>query len=90
MPIRSFIQIHCRPAAEIHVGSRIIQGLLIDGTDADYLLAADDPDMIVSLTCPGRNTVHVRQPLLRARMVPAPHSDDWYISVTGTGPLFRK
>lgn len=87
--MRSFIQIRCWPADDLLVGQRLIQGLLIAPADAAYLMEADDPDMIVSLTCPGRRTVHVRLPLLRQRMVPAPHSGEWYISVTGTGPLFR-
>lgn len=90
MPVRSFVQIHCQPAEDLRVGHRLIQGLLIAPDDAAYLMDVDDPDMIVSLTCPGRRTVHVRLPLLCKRMVPAPHSDDWYISVTGTGPLFRQ
>ena len=84
----SFIQIPCRPANDVQVGAKTIRGLLISAADAAFLRTLDGSGYIVSLECPGRRTLHARVQSLLARMVQAPFSDDWYVSVTGTGPLY--
>lgn len=90
MTTAPFIQIHCQPAPDVQVGGRTIQGLLISPEDATQLRSLEDGAAIISLACPGRTALHVRVAALLKRMVPAPFSDDWYISMTATGPLFTK
>ena len=90
MPSGSFTQINCRPAKDVQVGDKTIQGLLISPEDLAFLRSMESSENIVSLVCPGRQTLHARvQPLLK-RMVPVPYSEDWYISITATGPLYKK
>jgi hypothetical protein len=85
----SFVQVVCRPAPDVQVGEKTVKGVLIAPEDVAFLRSLDDSVVIVSLECPGRKTLHARlQPLIK-RMVPSPYSDDWYVSVTGTGPLYE-
>ncbi len=86
----SFIQINCRPAIDVQVGDRIVQGLLISPEDRAFLRSLGDSEVIVSLVCTGRITLHARGAPLIKRMVPVPYSEDWYISITATGPLYEK
>jgi hypothetical protein len=90
MEADAFHQIVCRPAEEIRVGDRIIQGFLITPVDVDFIRSVADSDLILRLVCPGRRALEVRPKSLLTRMVQVPHSGDWYISRTGTGPHFTK
>ena len=85
----TFVQITCRPAENVVVGTKTVEGLLISPEDAAFLRTLDGSTYIVQLECPGRRPLRARvQPILK-RMVPVPYSDDWYISVTGTGTLYE-
>lgn len=84
------VQIQCRPADDVQVGQRTIQGVLISAGDVAFLRSLDGSDAIVSLACPGRRPLHVRVTALLKRVVQSPFSDDWYVSVTATGPLYEK
>lgn len=86
----SFVQISCEAAQDLLIGNRVVSGLLISDCDAYYLRSLTDTDIIVSLVCPGRRVVHTRLAPLLQRLVKAPLSDDWYVSITATGPLFAK
>jgi hypothetical protein len=90
MQSQTFVRITCRPAHDVQVGSRSIQGLLISAEDVEYLRSLEAQDAIASLECAGRRTVNARIKHLLTRMVQAPDSQDWYVSVTATGPLFTK
>jgi hypothetical protein len=72
----------------MQVGERVVQGLLISPEDRAYLLSLDNSQITVGLACPGRRTAYARIESLIRRMVPVPYSDDWYVSVTATGPLY--
>ena len=86
----SFVQIHCRPADDVQVGQRTVQGVLISPEDVAFLRTLDGSDVIVTLACPGRKQSHARVGALLKRLVQSPFSDDWYVSVTATGPLYEK
>ncbi len=90
MRAASFVQIHCRPAEDIQVGQRTIQGVLISPEDMAFLRTLEGSDVVVTLACPGRKQSHARAGALLKRLVRAPSSDDWYVSVTATGPLYEK
>jgi hypothetical protein len=64
--------------------------LLISAKDVAFLRSLGESALVVSLECPGRTTLHARLAPLLKRIVPVPYSDDWYISMTATGPLYEK
>jgi hypothetical protein len=86
----TFVRITCRPAADMQVGGRTVQGLLISAEDVEYLRTLEAQDAIATLECPGRKTVSARVRHLLLRLVRVPDSADYYVSVTGTGPLYTK
>ena len=86
----AIVEVRCQPAPTVWVGAKRVLGLLIAADDAVMLRALAGGPYLVCLECPGRWPVRARlQPLL-ARMVPVPYANEWYVSASGTGPLYAE
>jgi hypothetical protein len=81
------IRITYRPAPNFEVGGRSIQGIHIANKDVLLLRVLAEHNNTIRLVCDGHPTYHVRVQTLLQRIVKVQSVEDWYISVSSTGPL---